>query len=301
MSPATNKECHMYANHAFARKDALTEADMRSLAPSLFATEAHSSRSDRFVPVATIDIVRGLQKEGFEVFSAQQAKTRDASKREHNKHMVRLRNPSMRQMANGDTFEIVLINGNDGSSAYRMMPGFFRFVCANGLIVGKSIGETRVRHSGDAMHDVIDGAYTVLQDAPKVIDRVESFRATSLTRDEAVAFAAAAHQLRFPNASLDRDDAEFAPAPIEPMRLLSARRQEDMAERSNLWGVLNVVQENVIRGGQKGWVERADARGRMQTRRASTRAVAGIDGNRDLNRALWTLAEEMAKLKGGAA
>ena len=72
------------------------------------------------------------------------------------------------------------------------------------------------------------------------------------------------------------------------------------AKRQNLWGVFNVVQENVIRGGQKGWVERLDARGRAQTRRASTRAVAGIDGNRDLNRALWTLAEEMAKLKGAA-
>lgn len=291
----------MYTNHASASKVALNETAMRALAPSMFAIDAHHSRSDRFVPVPTIDIVRGLQKEGFEVFSAQQAKTRDASKVGYNKHMVRMRNPAMRQMDNGDAYEIVLVNGNDGSSAYRMMPGFFRFVCANGLIVGQSIGETRVRHSGDAMGDVIDGAYTVLRDAPTVLDHIESFRATTLTRDEAVAFATAAHQLRFPNAALARDDDAFAPAPIEPVRLLSARRQEDMAERSNLWGVLNVVQENVIRGGQKGWVERANARGQMQTRRASTRAVAGIDGNRDLNRALWTLAEEMVKLKARAA
>ena len=288
------------ARFGFARKEPLTEAELRRYAPSLFATEAHHSRSDRFAPVPTIDIVRGLQREGFEVFSASQAKTRDASKRDFTKHMVRLRNPSFRQQSNGDTFEIVLINGNDGSSAYRMMPGFFRMVCSNGLIVGESLGEIRVRHSGNALHDVIEGAYTVLADAPKVVDRVESFRALSVSRDEAMAFATAAHQLRFPNAALDIEDADFAPAPVEPIRLLSARRQEDMAERSNLWGVFNVVQENVIRGGQKGWVERKDARGRTQTRRASTRAVSGIDGNRDLNRALWTLAEEMAKLKGAA-
>lgn len=290
----------MHMNHAFARKEALTEADLRVVAPSLFATEAHHSRSDRFAPVPTIDIVRGLQREGFEVFSASQAKTRDASKRDFTKHMVRLRNPSMRQAANGDTFEIVLINGNDGSSAYRMMPGFFRFVCSNGLIVGESLGETRIRHSGNAMADVIEGAYTVLSDAPKVIDRVDSFRSLSLNRDEAIAFATAAHQLRFPNASLDAEDPDFAPAPVDAMRLLAARRPEDMAERANLWGVFNVVQENIIKGGQRGWVERRDERGRMQTRRASTRAVNGIDGNRDLNRALWTLAEEMQKLKGGA-
>ncbi len=290
----------MNARYGFARTTALTEAELRRAAPSLFQTEAHHSRSDRFTPVPTIDIVRSLQRVGFEVFSATQAKTRDASKRDFTKHMVRLRNTSFRPQANGDTFEIVLVNGNDGSSAYRMMPGFFRMVCTNGLIVGESLGEIRVRHSGNAMHDVIEGAYTVLSDAPKVVDRVQSFRALSLNRDEALAFATAAHQLRFPAAALDAEDPAFSPAPVDPIRLLSARRQEDMAERSNLWGVFNVVQENVIRGGQKGWVERLDARGRAQTRRASTRAVAGIDGNRDLNRALWTLAEEMAKLKGAA-
>ena len=290
----------MNARYAFARNTALTEADLMKLAPSLFATEAHHSRSDRFAPVPTIDIVRGLQREGFEVFSAQQAKTRDASKRDFTKHMVRLRNPSFRQLANGDTFEIVLINGNDGSSAYRMMPGFFRFVCSNGLIVGETLNEVRVRHSGNAMHDVIEGAYTVLQDAPQVADQVDAFRATSVSRDEALAFAAAAHTLRFPNAALDVEDPAYAPAPVDPTRLLSARRVADVSERSNLWGVFNVVQENIIRGGQKGWVERVDQRGRAQLRRASTRAVQGIDGNRDLNRALWTLAEEMAKLKVAA-
>lgn len=290
----------MNSRYGFARNTALTETELHKLAPSLFATEAHHSRSDRFAPVPTIDIVRGLQKEGFEVFSAMQAKTRDASKRDFTKHMVRLRNPSFRQMANGDTFEIVLVNGNDGSSAYRMMPGFFRMVCANGLIVGETLNEVRVRHSGNAMHDVIEGAYTVLEDAPKVADRVDMMRSLSLTRDEALAFATAAHQLRFPAASLDRADEAFAPAPVEPIRLLTARRIEDANERSNLWGVFNVVQENVIKGGQKGWVERQDGNGRAQIRRASTRAVAGIDGNRDLNRALWTLAEEMAKLKGAA-
>lgn len=280
--------------------NALTDADLLRVAPSLFATEAHESRSDRFVPVPTIDIIRGLRREGFEVFSARQAKTRDASRRDFTKHMVRLRNPSFRQLANGDNFEIVLVNGNDGSSAYRMMPGFFRLVCSNGLIVGESLGETRVRHSGNAMQDVIDGAYTVLQDAPKVVDRVEAFRALSLTRDEAVAFATAAHQLRFPAAALDPEDPAFAPAPVDPMRLLSARRVADVNERSNLWGVFNVVQENAIKGGQTGWVDRVDGRGRVKTRRATTRGVDGIDGNRDLNRALWTLAEEMAKLKGVA-
>jgi hypothetical protein len=287
-------------NPSFAAHTALTEAELARLAPSLFATEAHHSRSDRFTPVPTIEIVRGLQREGFEVFSAQQANTRDASKRDFTKHMIRLRNTSMRKFDNGDTFEIVLVKGNDGSSAYRMMSGFYRMVCANGLIVGTSLNEVRVRHSGDVMGDVIEGAYTVLGDAPLVMDRVDAMRAISVSRDEALAFATAAHQLRFPKAALPADDAAFSPAPVYASCLLSARRTADVAESENLWGVFNVVQENTVRGGQKGWVDRKDAQGRVQTRRASVRGVEGIDGNRDLNRALWTLAEEMANIKTAA-
>jgi hypothetical protein len=53
------------------------------------------------------------------------------------------------------------------------------------------------------------------------------------------------------------------------------------------------VQENVIRGGIAG--RTIDANGNR--RRSTTREVQGIDQNRALNRALWTLAERMAELK----
>jgi hypothetical protein len=50
------------------------------------------------------------------------------------------------------------------------------------------------------------------------------------------------------------------------------------------------VQENLIRGGQRA--------ARTPTgRRQKTRPVEGITQNVQLNRALWTLADEMAKLK----
>jgi hypothetical protein len=49
------------------------------------------------------------------------------------------------------------------------------------------------------------------------------------------------------------------------------------------------VQENVIRGGQRGRS--------AQGRRLQTRPVGSIDRGVSLNRALWMLAEEMRKLK----
>ena len=55
---------------------------------------------------------------------------------------------------------------------------------------------------------------------------------------------------------------------------------------------MNVVQENVIKGGI-----RAPYNPRA-TRRSSMRSVKGIDQDVRLNRALWQLAERMAELKG---
>lgn len=263
--------------------EALTRA-----APSIFATEAHESRSARFAPIATIQVLEGLRREGFDVFSAMQARTRDVTRKEFTKHLVRLRHRGIRNDA-GQAFEIVLLNANDGSAAYQMLPGFFRMVCGNGLIAGESFEGVKVRHSGNAVGEVIEGAYRVLEDAPKVADQVTAFRALTLSRDERMAFAEAAHVLRFPDHYAQ--DEERRETPIRADQLLQARRSADTAP--DLWTTFNAVQENVIRGGLSAIGRNAA----NQRRRTTMREVNGIDQSRNLNRALWTLAERMAQLK----
>lgn len=271
-----------------ARDEPLTNDMLRAAVPSIFATEAHESRSARFSPVPTVTVLDGLRAEGFEPFSAVQARSRVEGKAEFTKHMVRLRHNSLAN-TDGDAFEIVLVNANDGTSAYQMIPGFFRFICENGLMTGDTFGEVKVRHSGNAIGEVIEGAYRVLEDAPQVAEQVAAWRAINLQDAEREALAAAAHVLRFPKAG----DQGAAHAPINASNLLRPRRSADRA--TDLWTAFNVVQENTIKGGQTGLVRTAD--GRMQRR--TTREVAGIDQNRTLNRALWVLTERMAELKRG--
>lgn len=265
--------------------DVLTDDQLRAVVPSIFATEAHESRSARFAPVPTVDVLNGLRREGFEPVFAAQSRTRDDSKRDFTKHMLRLRHRGQDVAKVGDeAFEIVLINANDGSSAYKMLPGVFRLVCLNGLMVGDTYDEVKVRHSGDAIGEVIEGAYRVLNEAPRVGEQVQTFKALQLTSPERQAFAEAAHVLRFPDAEPER-------VPVQPAALLRPRRYQDGA--NDLWTTFNVAQENVIRGGMRGRVTASDG----SRRNASVREVNGIDQNRALNRALWTLAERMAEIK----
>lgn len=260
---------------------------LRAAVPSIFATEAHESRSARFAPVPTVTVLDGLRAEGFEPFSAVQARTRVEGKAGFTKHMVRLRHRSLTNTA-GDSFEIVLVNANDGTSAYQMIPGFFRFVCENGLMTGETFNEVKVRHSGNAIGEVIEGAYRVLEDAPLVAEQVASWKAITLQDGERLALAESAHILRFPKADQEGE----APAPVQPEALLRPRRSADRA--TDLWTAFNVVQENTLKGGLTGRVRNAE--GRLQRR--TTREVAGIDQSRSLNRALWLLTQRMAELKG---
>ncbi len=77
------------------------------------------------------------------------------------------------------------------------------------------------------------------------------------------------------------------------MKLLAPNRYDDSG--SDMWRTFNTVQENCVRGGQKDFGKRKAKGHRMP----KSRAVAGINGNVSLNKALWHLAGKMAELKHG--
>jgi hypothetical protein len=282
----------VYAQSArFDHSRPLGEDEMRRLAPSIFATEAHSSRSERFQPIPTIEVLRGLEREGFSVVGAKQCITRLDDRRDYTKHMVRLRRLGEDQKYKvGDTvFEIILKNANDGSAAYDLLAGAFRILCLNSLVTQTEDMESlRVRHSGDVQSKVIEGTYRVLDTAEQTLRAPQDWPQITLQREEREILADAAHVLRFGDADGNVE------TPIKAQQLLLSRRPEDQAP--NLWNTFNVVQENCIRGGLTAMGRDANNR----PRRTTSREVKGIDQDVKLNRALWTLANKMAELKKAA-
>jgi hypothetical protein len=68
----------------------LADEQMRRAAPSIFAEGKHGSRSERHTYIPTIEVLRGLRKEGFEPFMVAQSKSRIEGKTEFTKHMIRI-------------------------------------------------------------------------------------------------------------------------------------------------------------------------------------------------------------------
>ena len=215
---------------------------------------------------------------------AGQSIARLADKQNFTKHMVRFRRTDRELATHGSIVELVLRNGNDGTSAYKLDAGVFRIACLNGLVTKSSdYGSINVRHSGRAVDKVIEGSYEVLQNAERVLAAPQDWSSIQLNQDERRIFADSAHLIRF-----DRDENGNAHTGVTPEQLLQPRRFEDRL--NDLWMTFNVVQENAVRGGITAQAEGA-------SRRSTTREVRGVDQNVKLNMALWALAEQMAKLK----
>lgn len=269
------------------QKTILTDNQLRALVPSAFADKPFRGMSDRYAFVPTHHVIGALRKEGFEPIEAKQSVARTEGKQNYTKHMIKFAQTDSRfQIAKvGDSIaQVCLVNSHDGSSIYELMAGLWRLACSNGLMVSEGdYNSVSVRHSGDIVGEIIDGSFKVIESAAHAGERAAEWKGIMLDRNEAETFAKAALQLRW-------DGTDKHHAPITGDRLLQTRRPED--HEQNLWNTFNRVQEHLVKGGNRG----RTASGRRHT----TRPVNAIGDNVKLNRALWTLTEEMAKLKTAA-
>lgn len=251
----------------------LTNDQIMSVAPSVFTAEAYHSMSDRYTEIPTITVLDALRAEGFMPFMVAQTKTRTEDRRDFTKHLLRLRRE--KDVSAKEANEVILINSHDGSSSYQMTAGVLRFVCMNGLVVGDNMMGLKVRHSGDVVDQVVEGAYIIEGEFTRIDEDKERMRAITLKPRQQIAFANAALQVKYGDS-----------APVTPEQILVPRRFED--DRNDLWTTFNRVQEHLSKGGLRG----KSATGR----RVTTRGVAALNNDIRLNKALWTLADEMTKL-----
>lgn len=279
---------------------ALSNEELQRKAPSIFATKPWGEVSDKYAFIPTIDVVEKMRAEGFFPVRAEQSRARLEGKGDFTKHMIRFRRAQdmvdLQQANPGHHFyaahgqqapeipEIVLVNSHDRTSGYQLEAGLFRFLCSNGLTVKSSdLGAVSVRHAGaNTAGLVIDGCCRIVETMPAVLERVDMMKSVTLDAGERQAFAAAALQLRYPD-----DAAGNSTAPVAPAQLLVPNRSADRSP--DLFTTFNTVQEHFMKGG---------VRGRGTTgQRMHTRAIKSVNEDLRLNKALWTLAEQMAKLK----
>jgi hypothetical protein len=264
----------------------LDNEDIGRLAPSVFATTAQGDVSDRYRFIPTIQVVDALRDNGYNVVQASQSTAKELDNKMYTRHMLRLRHNDVLRPDNvGDEIpEIVLMNSHNRTSTYKLMLGIFRLVCSNGLVVAsETIESLNIRHVGgkDVVEQIIQISRQITQEVPKVFNQIQQFKKIVLSRPEQIALAESVKEIVPSSLELATDS------------MLFARRYSDNGgNERDLWKTSNVIQENIIKGG----VRATNTKGN----RTHSRQVKNIKNNIDINKAIWKLTEEMAKIKAGA-
>jgi hypothetical protein len=258
----------------------LTNDQIVELAPAAGALNPHEMVSDRYSFVPTIEAVDLLRSAGWQPVHVKQSGTRKNDRSGYQKHIIRFMQGSL--STDQERVDLVMTNSHDRGCAFQLCASIWRKICGNGLMVSSKLFNFSHRHVGFDITAFLNSAYQIAEGAGDIAAKVNDLKAIDLSPNEKGVFAMAAHKLVY-------DDVEKAP--ILPSQLLQERRYDDQG--NDLWTTFNVVQENIMKGGIGG--SKRNANGHI--RRVKTRPVKSIDRDVKLNKALWILTEEMAKLK----
>ena len=248
----------------------ITLDQLKSQTPSVFATSPSTKMSDKYVFVPTMDILENFEREGWELASAKQV-----GRGIHSVHELRLRNGELPKV--GDTLvEAIIRNSHNGMASFRVSAGLHRLVCSNGLTVPTALAESfNIRHSRFDLDEVKRLTESFAGKLPKIEGSVKRMMEREMTIDEKIEFVRKSVGIRFGQDKVLND--------LQIVGLLTPNRDEDQGD--DLWTTFNVVQEKYIRGG----IETTSQRGR----RTKLRGLENIMAVNQVNKKLWTLAEEM--------
>lgn len=138
---------------------------------------------------------------------------------------------------------MILQNAHDGSRAYRIDAGLYRLVCRNGLTVADAdFAHVSIRHVDVSADAFAKAAHSVAENTPRALEAVAKWQAVQLPQATRLEFARRASALRW-----DADQPVMKL--LSPEKLLTPVRYGDAA--TDLWTTFNVVQENLIRGGDR--------------------------------------------------
>lgn len=256
----------------------LTNEQLKLQAPALFTQEPHSNVSEKYHFIPTIDVIDEIRRNNWYPVSVSEASVRCADKEGYQQHLVRFRHFDDLLTPQDNAVELILFNSHDRSKSFTISAGIFRFVCSNGLVVAENVFESyKIKHIGDRDNDVAAAVASIAAIKPKLMQKISSLESIELSPIEKESFAQNAIPLRFEgHLSVDYRD------------LLISHREAD--GKNDLYTVMNVIQENLLRGNVSGMNKESG-------RRFTSREITSISKDVTINQGLWDIAERIASIK----
>jgi hypothetical protein len=141
------------------------------------------------------------------------------------------------------------------------------------VVSDKAVESISIRHANVSREAFDHGTARILGGFESLESVLAQWQTINLSDEKRTEFATRAARLRWSEGG-----------PLSPFTLLTPRRMADYG--TDLWRTLNVVQEHLLRGQDRYF---------SGFQRATTRPVTGIAQGIELNRGLWSLAEEFSR------
>lgn len=217
--------------------------------------------SDKYNHVNTTTIINKLQHFGWTVQKTVETKVRKQERQGYQKHFVTLVHDDL-IIDDQNKLTLLIVNSHDGSSSLQFKSGIFRLVCSNGLIVGNSFLDYRIRHTAKNIDEEL---YYMLQ----------------RLRDSAVKLNLLIKKMQNtePKNFIDLVKDEF----YKGERVINLDKCQRYGDRGqDLYTIFNRAQENILKGN----VFSLDKQ-RYKTKIRSIKSII------DVNQKLFNIAEQL--------
>jgi hypothetical protein len=182
----------MFSDRSTSNTIEITDSEIRGTAPSVFAEAPMPGASNRYTFLPTGQILSAMRQEGWKPVEARQMGVRRLDHSGFQRHMVRFQRRDLAAEVGDYASKVIFLNSHDRSSGYQIHAGLFRWVCRNGLMFADSlIPSVHVRHTAHELPEIIRASFQILEQLPRLADRVADFRAFNLADAVAQDFAPA--------------------------------------------------------------------------------------------------------------
>lgn len=256
----------------------MSYAQTLNLPAAIMQRGASPRMSNLYRNICTADVIDIMHGNGFEVvdYKVDGAHKR-AAEADYGRHVVKFRQSGISAAVGEFVPQMLVMNSANGKTPLVARFGLYRFVCANGMVVGDDLLAVRVRHMGPIAEQITEQIRLFHENTGCVLDTVDQWRQIEMTREQALQFANRALVLRV---------GEEKAKQYDPAMLLGVNRAEDDA--GSLWTTFNRVQETGTKGGIQGR--------NANNRRMSMKSLNAIGQDMQFNIGLWNLAKEHAEL-----
>ena len=239
--------------------------------------------SDRYKVINTPEIVSQFEAAGFTIESVLASQVRNPAKDGYQKHLIRMSHPDTTFKIDGLRPEIILKNAYDGTTAFNLRIGVFRFLCANGLEIGTAFQSETVKHVGqNILERVLEAAERIKLGFPEMESQIEAMSAKQLNVLDAMEFAKHIGEILKP-------DVFF----FERLDLLNVRRTSDV--ELDVFTILNVIQENALSGSYRYTAEvtrKENPESKSLVMRRG-RKIKSLERTSKINTAVWDYALDL--------